>query len=59
MTDRNLATLPVGGSGAGLGAGIASTIATHRVLRNTYALLSLTAVHSCETRLATQRNAAH
>jgi len=42
MTDRNLATLPVGGSGAGLGAGIASTIATHRVLRNTYALLSLT-----------------
>ncbi|MFN7694153.1 MAG: Bax inhibitor-1/YccA family protein [Burkholderiales bacterium] len=42
MTDRNLATLPVGGSGAGMGAGIASTIATHRVLRNTYALLSLT-----------------
>jgi modulator of FtsH protease len=42
MTDRNLATLPVGGSSAGVGAGIASTIATHRVLRNTYALLSLT-----------------
>jgi modulator of FtsH protease len=42
MTDRNFATLPVGGSGAGMGAGIASTIATHRVLRNTYALLSLT-----------------
>ena len=46
MTDRNFATLPVGGSGAGLGAGIASTIATHRVLRNTYALLSLLIRHS-------------
>lgn len=42
MTDRNFATLPVGGSSAGVGAGIASTIATLRVLRNTCALLSLT-----------------
>ncbi len=46
MNDHRLAALPAVPSNASVAGGISATIASHRVLRNTYALLSLTLMWS-------------